>query len=82
MISQMFNFENIKNSDVKCKLEDMYFQINNTSNSIYKIVNITDERIFLTDTKEGGNFSISKEIYPDFNKGDLLKKENGKYLKI
>ena len=76
--SKQFNFNDIKNNNVKEKLEDMYFMINNTSNSTYKVLEINNKRIFLTDTSEGGKFSISKELYPTFKIRRYIKKRKRK----
>lgn len=70
----------IENESVAAKLEDMFFCLEQEKDAIYSITEISDDKIFLTDTKEGGHFSIPKEIYPDFKTGDLLKKVDGKYI--
>lgn len=72
----------IKNSEAAAKLEDMYFCLEQEKNAEYLVSNISDGKIYLTDTKEGGYFSILKEAYPDFEVGDLVKNVNGKYVLI
>ena len=72
----------IENSEAAAKLEDMYFCLEQEKNAIYSVSEISDEKIYLTDTKEGGHFSIPKEGYPDFKVGDLIKNINGKYTLI
>ena len=64
------------------KLEDMYFSIEQDKNSTFLVDKITDKKIFLTYSDGSGYFSIYKEAYPDFQVGDSLKKENGKYVKL
>lgn len=63
-------------------LEDMYFSIEQDKNSTFIVDKITDKKIFLTYSDGSGYFSIYKEAYPDFQIGDSLKKENGKYVKL
>ena len=72
----------IKNSEAANKLEDMYFCIEQEKNSTYSVSSISDTKIYLTDIKEGGYFSIPQEAYPDFKVGDLVKNINGKYTLI
>lgn len=72
----------IENKFVASQLEDIFFCLDQEKNSVYSVTEICDNKIFLTDTKEGGHFSILKEIYPDFKVGDLLKKVDGKYTLI
>lgn len=64
------------------KLEDMYFSLEQDKNSTFIVDKITDKKIFLTYSDGSGYFSIYKEAYPDFQVGDCLKKENGKYVKL
>ena len=47
---------------------------------MFSVKKIDDDKIYLTNIQEGGYFSISKDKYPDFNVGDTLKKEHGKYI--
>lgn len=72
----------IENKFVAAKLEDMFFCLEQEKHAVYSVTEISDDKIFLTDTKEGGHFSIPKEIYPNFKTGDLLKKVDGKYILI
>ena len=72
----------IENPEAAAKLEDMYFCLEQEKYAIYSVSDISDDKIYLTDTKEGGYFSIPKEAYPDFKVGDLIKNNNGKYTLI
>lgn len=72
----------IKNKEAYAKLEEMYFNIEQEKGAVYSVSNITEEKIFLTDTKEGGYFSIPRNKYPNFKEGDLVKKEKGKYILV
>ena len=35
----------------------------------------------MQDTQENGYYELYKEIYPDFEIGDVITKKEGKYLK-
>ena len=68
----------ITNLEAKAKLDDLYFNLEEEG-SLFSVKKIDRDKIYLTNLEEGGYFSISKEKYPDFKVGDILKKENGKY---
>lgn len=72
----------ITNKDALAKLEDLYFCLEQEKNAEYLISNINNGKIFLTNTKEGGCFSILQEAYPNFKIGDIVKNVNGKYVLI
>lgn len=72
----------IENSEAAAKLEDMYFCLEQEKDAIYSVSEISDGKIYLTNTKEGGYFSIPQEAYPDFEIGDLIRNSNGKYTLI
>ena len=72
----------IKNSKAADKLEDLYFCLEQEKNAEYLVLNISDGKIYLTNTKEGGYFSILEEAYPNFKVGDIVKNVNGKYVLI
>ena len=72
----------ITNQEALAKLEDLYFCLEQEKNAEYLVSNITDGKIFLTNTKEGGYFSILEEAYPNFKVGDIVKNVNGKYILI
>lgn len=72
----------ITNQEAVAKLEDLYFCLEQEKNAEYLVSNISDGKIYLTNTKEGGYFSILKEAYPDFQIGDIVKIVNGKYILI
>jgi len=69
----------IENPVAAAKLEDMYFCLEQEKNAIYSVTEVSEDKIYLTDTEEGGYFSIPKAAYPDFKVGDLVKNINGKY---
>ena len=69
----------ITNLDAKAKLDDLYFNLEDEEGSLFSVKKIDDDKIYLTNTQEGGYFSISKEKYPEFKVGYILRKENGKY---
>lgn len=69
----------ITNRDVKLKLEDLYFCLEEENNDLFSVQKIDDNKIYLTNLEEGGYFSISSEKYPDFKVNDILKKVDGKY---
>ena len=73
---------NITNKEALAKLENLYFCLEQEKNAEYLVSNITDGKIFLTNTKEGGYFSILEEAYPNFKVGDIIKNVNGKYILI
>ena len=72
----------IENAEAAAKLENMYFCLEQEKDAIYSVCDISDNKIYLTNTNEGGYFSIPKEAYPDFKVGDLIKNNNGKYTLI
>lgn len=72
----------ITNKEALSKLEDLYFCLEQEKNAEYLVSNISDGKIFLTNTKEGGYFSILEEAYPNFKIGDIVKNVNGKYVLI
>lgn len=78
LISQFFNIENIPNQTAKNNLEDMYFCLNEEKNAIYSIKKIENNKIYLTNIKEGGFFSIPREKLPNSKIGDLVQNINGK----
>ena len=72
---------NITNPAVSAKLEDLYFSLKQEEGQIYVVDNISNEKIYLTTQDSQGYFYIYQDVYPDFNIGDLIKKENRKYYK-
>lgn len=73
---------NITNSEVAAKLEDLYFSLKQEENQVYVVDKISDEKIFLTTQDGQGYFYIYQDVYPDFKVGDLVKKQNRKYLLV
>ena len=76
LTDERFEITNLK---AKAKLDDLYFNLEEEEGSLFSVKKIDRDKIYLTNLEEGGYFSISKEKYPDFKVGDILKKENGKY---
>lgn len=72
----------IKNSKAAAKLEDLFFCLEQEKEAIYSVADISDCKIYLTNTKEGGYFSIPQEAYPNLKVGDLVKNIDGKYVLI
>ena len=60
----------------------MYFCLKQEENAIYSVVKIEKNKIYLTNIKEHGLFSICKEKYPNLKVGDFIKNSNGKYILI
>ncbi len=77
-----YNDIKITNTTALSKLDDMYFSLEQEKDAIYSVVNISAEKIYLTDTDQGGHFSIPKEAYPNFEIGDLVKNIDGQYRLI
>lgn len=70
----------IENAEAASKLENLYFCLEDEKDAIYSVSSLSDDKIYLTNVKEGGYFSIPKEAYPNFKIGDLLKQVDGKYI--
>lgn len=77
---QIYNQEvTIENSKAIQKLEELYFNLKEEEGHVYTVDRITDEKIYLKGN-EGGYFSIYQKAYPNFEVGNTVKKENGKYV--
>ena len=64
-------------------LADLYMGEKETENQQYEVVEIKENNVYLTNADgTGGYFSIYKELYPDFEIGDIVQKNNRKYSKI
>lgn len=64
-------------------LEDLYMGERETEGKQYEVAEIKGNKIYLTNADgTGGYFSIHKELYPDFEVGDIVKKNNRKYNKV
>ena len=62
--------------------EDLYFCLEQEKNAIFSVSEISGDKIYLSNTEEGGYFSIPKANHQDFKVGDLVKNVNGKYVLI
>lgn len=64
-------------------LVDLYDGIKTTNGQKYKIVDIKDNELYLTNADgSGGYFPIYKELYPDFQIGDIVQRNDRIYNKI
>ncbi len=79
---EIYNGElNIKDQEAFNKLDEMYSAIKEDENKNFIVKEITDEKIYLTYENGEGNISIYKELYPELKIGDIVKKQEGKYIK-
>lgn len=73
----------IKNNLAWRLLADLYTGEKETEGKQYKVAEITENKVYLTNADgTGGYFSIYKELYPDFEVGDIVQKNNRKYSKV
>ena len=73
----------IKNDLAWRLLEDIYISEEETEGMQYKVVEIKENKIYLTNYDgTGGYFSIFREVYPELEVGDVVEKHNKKYIKI
>lgn len=70
----------ITNSSVSSKLEDLYFNLSQEEGQVYVVDKVSDEKVYLTGQDGQGYFYVYKDLYPNFKVGDLVKKQNKKYL--
>ena len=71
----------VKNDEAFEILENLYFNLKHEEGRDYIITQIKDGKIYMQDTQENGYYELYKEIYPDFEIGDVITKKEGKYLK-
>lgn len=73
----------IKNDLAWRILADLYMEEEESEGMKYIVKEIKDNRIYLTNEDgTGGYFSIYKELYPNFEIGDIVLKEKKEYRKI
>lgn len=73
----------IKNNLAWRLLSDLYMAERETEGQRYEVVEIKENKVYLTNADgSGGYFSIHKELYPDFEVGDIVQKNNRKYSKV
>ena len=73
----------IKNNLAWRLLSDLYMGERETDGQRYEVVDIKENKVYLTNADgSGGYFSIYKELYPDFEVGDIVQKNNRKYSKV
>ena len=73
----------IKNNLAWRILADLYIGERETEGKQYKVADIKENKVYLTNADgSGGYFSIHKELYPDFEIGDIVKKNNKEYSKV
>jgi hypothetical protein len=71
----------VKNDEAFEILENLYFNLKHEEGRDYIITQIKDGKIYMQDTQENGYYELYKEIYPNFEIGDVITKKEGKYLK-
>ncbi len=73
----------IKNNLALRFLADLYMGERETEGQRYKVAEIKENKVYLTNADgSGGYFSIHKELYPDFEVGDIVQKNSRKYSKV
>lgn len=73
----------IKNNLAWRLLSDLYMGERETEGMRYKVAEVKENKVYLTNADgSGGYFSIHKELYPDFEVGDIVQKNNRKYSKV
>ena len=73
----------IKNNLAWRLLSDLYMGERETDGQRYEVADIKENKVYLTNADgSGGYFSIHKELYPDFEVGDIVQKNNRKYIKV
>lgn len=73
----------IKNNLAWRLLADLYMGERETDGQRYEVADIKENKVYLTNADgSGGYFSIHKELYPDFEVGDIVQKNNRKYIKV
>lgn len=73
----------IKNNLAWRLLSDLYMGERETEGKQYKVEEIKDNEVYLTNADgTGGYFPIHRELYPDFKVGDIVQKNNRKYSKV
>lgn len=73
----------IKNNLAWRLLSDLYMGERATEGMRYEVAEVKENKIYLTNADgSGGYFSIHKELYPDFEIGDIVQKNSRKYSKV
>lgn len=73
----------IKNNLAWRLLSDLYMGERETEGQRYEVAEIKENKVYLTNADgTGGYFSIHKELYPNFEVGDIVQKNNRKYSKV
>lgn len=66
----------IKNNLAWRLLADLYMGERETEGQRYEVAEIKENKVYLTNADgSGGDFSIHKELYPDFEVGDIVQKK-------
>lgn len=72
----------IENENAMEILSDLYMNEKEMEGQEFKICEEKENKLFLTNNDgTGGYFSIYKEAYPDLKVGDVVKRENKRYIK-
>lgn len=73
----------IKNNLAWRILSDLYMGERETEGKQYIVTDIKGKKVYLTNADGTGSyFSIHKELYPDFEIGDIVIKNNREYSKV
>lgn len=77
------------NEEIEIKDDKIWFVINDIKSSLNKFENlnfivekIDTDKIYLSVEGHDGHAKEYRELYPDFKVGDIVKRVNGKYIKL
>jgi len=71
----------ITNDKAREILDELYFNLKNEEGRNYIFTDIKDEKIYMQDTEYSVEYQVYKEVYPDWKIGDVITRQNGKYIK-
>lgn len=71
----------IENDTAWDKLEDLYFNLEQEESRTYQVSRITDSKIIMHDTENNSQYEVYRELYPDWEIGDIIVRENKAYKK-
>jgi len=71
----------ITNDKAREILDELYFNLKNEEGRNYVVTDIKDEKIYMQDTEYSVEYQVYKEVYPDWKIGDVITRQNGKYIK-
>lgn len=77
------------NEEIEIKDDKIWFVINDIKSSLNKFENleftvekIDNDKVYLSTEGYDGYAKEYRELYPDFKVGDIVKRVNGKYIKL